>query len=175
MRKEITIYNLSNFLSLLRAPLALIYFFSSTNWQVGVLVVAGLSDFLDGYIARNFGMTTRLGAYLDALMDKFFVFCVAGFLLYQSDISFLHFTFFISRDFFLALLALYLFIYANWREVEIRSAFLGKATTAFQLLALIWLTLGFALYPAVYYGFLLLGLGTTLEQFNLLKQKGELS
>ena len=33
-------------------------------------MLAGLSDAIDGYIARRFDMRTELGAYLDAIADK---------------------------------------------------------------------------------------------------------
>jgi cardiolipin synthase len=35
-----------------------------------LFVVAGLSDLVDGYLAKRFGMATELGAYLDPLADK---------------------------------------------------------------------------------------------------------
>lgn len=35
-----------------------------------VLVVLGLSDVVDGYLARRYGLATRLGAILDAVADK---------------------------------------------------------------------------------------------------------
>ena len=35
-----------------------------------LLVVAGMSDLLDGYIAKNFNARTELGAYLDPIADK---------------------------------------------------------------------------------------------------------
>ncbi|MDP9342950.1 MAG: CDP-diacylglycerol--glycerol-3-phosphate 3-phosphatidyltransferase [Actinomycetota bacterium] len=38
-----------------------------------VFVAGGLSDGLDGYLARRHGMTTRTGAWLDPLSDKFLV------------------------------------------------------------------------------------------------------
>jgi CDP-diacylglycerol--glycerol-3-phosphate 3-phosphatidyltransferase len=38
-----------------------------------VFVVGGLSDLLDGYLARRNAMTTRTGAWLDPLSDKLFV------------------------------------------------------------------------------------------------------
>lgn len=37
---------------------------------LGVFLVAGLSDALDGYIAKRFNAQTRLGALLDPLADK---------------------------------------------------------------------------------------------------------
>lgn len=38
-----------------------------------LLVLAGLSDALDGYLARRYGWFTRLGAVLDPVADKLFV------------------------------------------------------------------------------------------------------
>jgi cardiolipin synthase (CMP-forming) len=35
-----------------------------------LFVAAGLSDAIDGYLAKRFGMTSELGAYLDPLADK---------------------------------------------------------------------------------------------------------
>lgn len=40
------------------------------GWAFAAFVVAGVSDGLDGYIARRFDMRSELGAYLDALADK---------------------------------------------------------------------------------------------------------
>src|SRR5438105_9131970 len=38
-----------------------------------VFVAGGLSDFLDGYLARRFGTSTLTGAWLDPLSDKLLV------------------------------------------------------------------------------------------------------
>ena len=45
-----------------------------------VFVVASLTDIYDGYHARKYGVTTRLGAFLDPLADKLLI--TAAFLLY---------------------------------------------------------------------------------------------
>ena len=36
----------------------------------GLFLAAGVSDAVDGFLAKRFGMTTALGAYLDPLADK---------------------------------------------------------------------------------------------------------
>jgi len=44
---------------------------SNTMWFAFVLfLVAGVSDAVDGFLAKRFNMTTELGAYLDPLADK---------------------------------------------------------------------------------------------------------
>jgi cardiolipin synthase len=44
---------------------------SGAMWIAFVLfLAAGLSDAVDGYLAKRFHMTTELGAYLDPLADK---------------------------------------------------------------------------------------------------------
>ena len=46
---------------------------SASSFRIGavlVLVAIGVSDVLDGYLARRFGLTSRTGATLDAMADK---------------------------------------------------------------------------------------------------------
>ncbi len=38
---------------------------------IGLFLVAGISDDVDGFLAKRFGWTSRLGGILDALADKF--------------------------------------------------------------------------------------------------------
>ncbi|NTW82426.1 MAG: CDP-diacylglycerol--glycerol-3-phosphate 3-phosphatidyltransferase [Chlorobiaceae bacterium] len=47
---------------------------------VAVFAIASLTDIYDGYHARKYGETTRLGAFLDPLADKLLI--TAAFLLY---------------------------------------------------------------------------------------------
>lgn len=39
-------------------------------------VVAGVSDAVDGFLAKRFGWETELGAYLDPIADKLLIVCV---------------------------------------------------------------------------------------------------
>jgi len=78
---------LANQLTILRILLVpvFVYFLmlpSAFMKLVGVVVfiVASVTDAFDGYHARKYGQTTRLGAFLDPLADKFLI--TAAFLVY---------------------------------------------------------------------------------------------
>lgn len=69
--------NLANALTtgrILAIPLFLYFFFADfTNhyfWAGIVFLFSGISDFFDGYIARTFNLTSKLGRLLDPLADK---------------------------------------------------------------------------------------------------------
>jgi cardiolipin synthase len=49
----------------------------SFGWLAGVVFVAGVSDLLDGWVARRFDRPTRFGAALDPVADGFFFGAVA--------------------------------------------------------------------------------------------------
>lgn len=73
--------NLPNALSILRilmVPLFIaVYFGGSPNshiWATVVFLLAGLTDIIDGRIARRLGQITMLGRILDPLADKLMVF-----------------------------------------------------------------------------------------------------
>lgn len=55
---------------LLVAPLALYLISKNYTASLGVFLLAGFSDALDGYLARRFNWTSRLGALLDPIGDK---------------------------------------------------------------------------------------------------------
>ena len=83
--------NLPNKLTLLR--LILIPFFIAAFYlgffaghyfvALGIFVVASLTDFLDGYIARKYNMVTDLGKFLDPIADKVLV--LAGLIVLIAD------------------------------------------------------------------------------------------
>ncbi len=43
----------------------------SRNWATLVFLVASLTDFLDGFVARKYGLITTLGKIADPIADKF--------------------------------------------------------------------------------------------------------
>ncbi len=67
-------WNIPNALSVLRIALipvfAVLYLLRLEMWAFGVLLVSGLTDCVDGFIARHFDMITDCGKLLDPLSDK---------------------------------------------------------------------------------------------------------
>ncbi|MGI6336277.1 MAG: CDP-diacylglycerol--glycerol-3-phosphate 3-phosphatidyltransferase [Clostridiales bacterium] len=64
--------NALSFLRLLMVPLFILLFFkgSSYLWAGLVFLLAGVTDVLDGYIARSTGCVTKFGRIIDPLADK---------------------------------------------------------------------------------------------------------
>ena len=66
--------NIPNFITVGRVILVPVVFWLLVSGRVQAafytFVLAGISDAVDGYLAKRFGWTTELGAYLDPLADK---------------------------------------------------------------------------------------------------------
>jgi CDP-diacylglycerol--glycerol-3-phosphate 3-phosphatidyltransferase len=73
---------------ILAIPLVVIVFYWHAPWArpaAGLLFgLAGITDYLDGYLARRLGLTSKFGAFLDPVADKLIV-ATALVLLVQAD------------------------------------------------------------------------------------------
>ena len=85
------VLNLPNLLTWIRIvaiPLIVVVFFLPVDWSgpaAGILfALAGITDLLDGYLARKMGQTSRFGAFLDPVADKLVV-ATALVLIVQRD------------------------------------------------------------------------------------------
>jgi CDP-diacylglycerol--glycerol-3-phosphate 3-phosphatidyltransferase len=149
--------SLSNGLSFLRAPLALLFLTDNLFLRILAIVLAMITDSIDGYFARRYRSASQFGAILDPAMDKFFVFFGLGVLIFEHRLEVWQACAMISRDFFLIAFGIYLSISRQWNAYECKSIRWGKVTTALQFFVLIGLTVGIVFPPYTYLIFILSG------------------
>ena len=142
---------ISNSISLLRAPLALLFLQDNVILRVIAVILAMITDSIDGYLARRYNSISKFGAILDPAMDKFFVYFVLMILLLEGQVHLWQALTMLSRDFALCIYGIYLTISNRWSLLEWKAIRWGKITTALQFLILIGLTLGVN-FPAYVYG-----------------------
>lgn len=87
------IWNLSNILSLSRigfaGPIIVLLLHDDPTyrwWAIGLMILASLTDALDGYFARRLDQETTFGRFIDPLADKVVLGAVAAVLALQGDI-----------------------------------------------------------------------------------------
>lgn len=106
--------------------------YSSALW---VCALAGISDALDGYIAKTFRCQSRFGAILDPIADKVLIVSVVVMLAVNGVLPFWLLLVIVFRD---------LLIVGGWMlltllntEVTIRPSLISKANTVVQILLLL--------------------------------------
>ena len=127
-----TIPNLLSAIRLLGVPffLALILSGDSDAWAIALLMFAGLTDYLDGKVARILKQESKLGSILDPSIDRLYI-AASLYVLWNRDIFPLWLlALLIARDFILLLLNVAL----KSRKLPLLEVnFIGKAAT-FNLL-----------------------------------------
>ncbi len=129
--------NLPNFLTLIRIatiPLFLNLLFSRYyTWALIVFAFGGITDALDGPVARLTKTRTRLGAYLDPLADKLLIISSLV-VLSHIGIAPAWFTILVlSRDLIVTLGYVTLYFWVQ-KRMEIHPSIMGKANTFLLLL-----------------------------------------
>jgi cardiolipin synthase (CMP-forming) len=94
-------------------------------------VVAGVSDGVDGYIARRFDMRSELGSYIDPIADKLLLVSVFIVLGYQAILPIWLVAIVVFRD--ALIVSGVMLASVMGRPVEMRPLFVSKANTAAQI------------------------------------------
>jgi cardiolipin synthase len=138
-------WTLPNFITLLRLAVLPFFLYSISVGRFDValtlFVAAGISDGIDGYLARRFDMKSALGAYLDPIADKLLLMSSYLFLAIPSFPAVvkvpLWLAFFvISRDLLLLTVALLLILSSSKHRFP--PTWLGKVTTVVQIVTVLF-------------------------------------
>lgn len=125
-----------NSLSLLRIALAplLCFFFlrERTILSLGILFLAALTDFLDGFLARQWGCVSTLGSLLDPIADKVFILTALGTMAYKAWVPSWFFWIVLCRDIML-LIAGFVALTYNL-QIDLSPSFVSKCNTALLFL-----------------------------------------
>ncbi len=157
------ILNISNSLSFLRLVLTIpVCWFLLNDNNVGFIVlvlIAMLTDFLDGYFARKRDEITEFGKIIDPLADKVIIGAVAVVMLFKGLIPLWFLVAVLSRDVLILLGGLYL---SKKLGYVIYSDFIGKLSV--NILALIMILIIFKIEFFINYG-LYIALAALLASF----------
>lgn len=137
--KLINIPNCLCFFRIALIPLFLyVYFYASEKqhyiYAAIILVISGLTDFLDGYIARKYNMITDFGKVIDPIADKLTQIAVAYSLVHVYPLAWSLVGIIILKDGMLGIVGLYLLQHG----VKIKGAsWWGKVTTMYFYIVVI--------------------------------------
>ena len=109
------------------------------KWALALFVLAGLSDGLDGLLARTLHQQTLLGQYLDPIADKLLISTMFLVLSIERMIPWKYTVVVFSRDISILLISGVLFMIAGLRDF--RPSIFGKANTFAQVAAIFFVLL----------------------------------
>ena len=108
-------------------------------WALGLLIAAGLSDALDGLLARALHQQTLLGQYLDPLADKLLLSSLFLVLSFVKKIPWKYTVLVFSRD--LCIVATAVVLYATVGFRDFRPSIFGKINTGCQIAAVFFVVM----------------------------------
>ena len=109
-----------------------------------LFLIASITDYLDGYLARKRNMVTTFGKFIDPIADKLIVNNALLLLAYSQDISVIVPIIMISRDSIVDAIRLI----ASQKQVVLAASMLGKAKTMTQMIAICLLLLNNLVFEA---------------------------
>ena len=126
------VWTISNILSILRGamgfPIALLLSRGEMIYATVLIILAIISDALDGFIARKTNQVTNLGKALDPIADKMCILTVLLFLIIEGKIPIQFLIFIGIRDLAIAIMSVYLM---NVKDMIVGAVFTGKVSIIF--------------------------------------------
>lgn len=130
--------NLLTLLRVILAPLVAVLVFAAdsdaSRWlTLAVFLVASSTDWIDGWFARRFRVTSRFGAFIDPVADKLLTLAAFGALVAIQALPLAVFLVVVVREVLVTLLRLWLI---NAHQIVMSASAWGKAKTVAQIVAL---------------------------------------
>ena len=170
--------NLITWLRIILIPLLVAVFYLPDDWlsytgkniaACAVFVVAALSDWLDGYLARALNQTSAFGAFLDPVADKLVVAAALIMLLQLERVEPVVALIIIGRE--IAISALREWMASIGKSKSVAVAFVGKIKTVSQMVAIPLLLYHENLFDAIstqWLGTILIYLAAVLTVISML-------
>ena len=164
--------NLPNKLTILRTLMIPVFlFFLLTDYAgdyskwiaVVVFILASLTDFLDGHIARKYNLVTNFGKFMDPLADKLLVCSAMIALVGMHRLSSIVAIIIIAREFIISGFRLI----ASDNGIVIAASYWGKFKTNFQMFMIIMLIIDLGTSTAVMFENILIVIATALTIISL--------
>jgi cardiolipin synthase len=154
--------NLPNILTIIRFFLipVYVYIFYSDDYHLAfaIVVLAGVTDVVDGYIARKYNLITEVGKMLDPLADKCMMITVILTLTLKGLIPWVAAALFFGRDLLMILAAT---IFHMRGKQNVQANIFGKLTTVLFYVALMMIFFGVQNGVNFLWGVILFSLLTT--------------
>ncbi len=168
-------FTIPNILSLIRLcliPVFVVVFYLPYHWAhfaaAIIFAVAGVTDWLDGMLARKLGQTSRFGAFIDPVADKVLV---ASALILITE----HYHSFWITIPALTMIAREIIISAlrEWmaeigKRASVAVSWIGKVKTATQMLSLLVLIWGYSEWM-IWLGYLAIYVATILTYWSMVQ------
>ncbi len=110
---------------------------TQTDVRLGLVGLAAITDFLDGWVARRGKWATRTGALVDPVADRVFALVAVSTFLFTGALSPLGALVMLSRDIMTAVGFLVARVVPWLRPVEFKARLAGKLVTVLQFLTFV--------------------------------------
>ena len=169
-----------NYLTYFRIVICIFLLFFSADLSYSFImlfvILAGLSDFFDGAIARSKNKKTTLGVTLDPLADKFLVISILYILLVRGDIKLMYILLMVGCESHVFIIPILSYLYQKFKcgksklsfnaSKRIKPSTLGRTKVLFYIFAMLFIILGRIIYPTIFLNIgqnlLILGIGVSL-------------
>ncbi|ARU56223.1 CDP-diacylglycerol--glycerol-3-phosphate 3-phosphatidyltransferase [Oleiphilus messinensis] len=164
--------NILTFSRILMIPIFVLVFFIPWKWSYigasALFALAGVTDWLDGYLARRWNQATAFGAFLDPVADKLMV-AVALMVLVHDHASIwvtLPSVVIVGRE--IVISALREWMAEMGKRASVAVSYLGKIKTACQMISIVVLLANEPKTDYSYFGLALLYVAAVLTLWSMI-------